>query len=185
MTLDTTSAVQTTFDAVYVIGQEGTLYSFQDELDALDAGTGHAGADLAFGRCVFSAAATPNELDLPASSADVARAVGVTLRSDYVGSGSTGYRAGQNVHIVRKGWVWAYALEAVNDQQQASVSIAVDANQGRFGVTADSTHIACNYARWRSTLGAAGIGLLEVNFSAGVAVPGPTGPTGATGPTGP
>jgi len=178
MTLDTTSAVQTTFDAVYPVGQEGTLYSFQDELDALDAGTGHATLDIGFGLGVFSAAATPNSLALPASAADVARMVGVSLRSDYVGSGTTGYRSGQNVHIVRKGWVWAYALESVNDQQQASVHIANDANRGRFGVTADSNNIAVDYARWRTTRTGAGLALLEVNFSAGVAVVGPTGPTG-------
>jgi tetrahydromethanopterin S-methyltransferase subunit H len=137
MAIDVTSAVQSTFDAVYPIGQEGTLFSFQDELDALDAGSGHAGADLSFGRVVCSAAATPNLMVVPTSAGDVARACGVTLRSDYVGSGSAGYRSGQNVHTVRKGWVWMSSLEGVNDQDPATVSIVADTTRGMCGKTGE------------------------------------------------
>jgi hypothetical protein len=190
-------SVQTSYDFRPPVAQEGELVDFQTSTDGLEIGDKVATVIVPFGRAVFAAAATPNQVALPTTSAEALRMVGVAVRDQNVigqlvsSQPTIGYPIGKFVNILARGRIWVRPETACNDLDPVYVRYTTTTAPGdRLGTFSNASDSGKNVIvpglLFRTTWTAVGqLTQLEVNRTAGAGLTGPTGATGPTGPTGP
>ena len=98
----------------------GEICDFQTATDGIQDGSKAAGVVIPVGCGVFAAAATPNTVALPTSSAEALRCVGVATRdNNAIGSGTAGYPVGWLVNVLRRGQIAVLCETACDDGAQA------------------------------------------------------------------
>lgn len=165
-------AVQTTYGTAMTKAIEGALADMGDH-DVGPSFNQEASAQIAFGRAV-KFGTTDNGCLLPTAASSKIK--GITLHTDTYSRdfltaslGTTGVKVGYVMSLLRKGRVWAICQNGCVPGDR----LFVRAVAGTFTVigglenAADSTNtVDCQkQGVWRSTAGAGGLAILEVDFT--------------------
>lgn len=162
-------AIQTTYQKFPNQFNAGEIADFQTATDGIQDGSKAAGSVIPAGFGVFASAADPNTVDIPSSSAEALRCVGVAVRdNNAVASGTGGYPVGWLVNVLRRGVIAVLCETACNDGAQAYLRFTADgagklAGQWRNDADTDKA-VAIPGAVFRTTTAATGkIVKLEIN----------------------
>ena len=169
-------ATQSTFDFNPPIGGAvGEIADYETHMSGKDESyTGSVA--IPFGRGVTSAAATPNVCALPTDAGTGARLCGIAVRTQAKATG-VGYKAAEEVRVLRSGRVRVYFETAMADKAQPYIRITESAtgagDQGQFRADSDTGAAVaargCIVRSRNGVISAAGIGVLELDLE-GVAV---------------
>lgn len=165
---------QTVVNADVINGLEGLLaYGRAGEL----AISRWAKTDIPFGRfVVFKTASGADSCDLPSVTGDITagRQLGIAVYDPgREPNSANGYKAGQMVQIVRKGYVWMLTETDVAEGNSVFVRFAQVSNTGtnpaigkvrKDADTADAVALPNGSAVFRTTLAAAGLAIVELNL---------------------
>lgn len=136
-----------------------------------------ANTDIPFGRfVVFKTASGADSCDLPSVTTDITagRQLGIAVYDPAKEPNSAnGYKAGQMVQIVRRGYIWMLTETDVTEGNSVFVRFAQVSNTGtnpaigkvrKDADTADAVALPNGSAVFRTTLAAAGLAIVELNL---------------------